>query len=152
MNTSAKQQVQTVGQAMKAVDAKKGVKPEPTLADALNTLKGFKAKETKHGNLIGKFKLTNDPKLAAVLHAMPAQAQRLVQAMAEYLGDDGVVTIEDEITVSIIAEKLIHNSESNDVIGVYLGLILGKAWGKGRGSDKLRKAMGGDNFAVFTRI
>tara|TARA_R110000782_G_scaffold100240_1_gene186306 strand:- start:82 stop:540 length:459 start_codon:yes stop_codon:yes gene_type:complete len=152
MSNSAKQQVQTVGQAMKAVDAKKGVKPEPTLADALNTLKGFKARETKHGNLLGKFKLTTDPKLATVLHYMPPQAQRLVQAMAEYLGDDGVVTIEDEVTVSIIAEKLIHDSESNDVIGTYLGLILGKVWGKGRGSDKLRKAMGGNNFAVFTRI
>ena len=36
MNTSAKKQVQTVSQAMQAVDAKKGVKPEPTLADILN--------------------------------------------------------------------------------------------------------------------
>ena len=152
MSNSAQKQVQTVSQAMQAVDTRKGVKPEPTLADALNTLKGFKAKETNHGNLVGKFKLTTDPKLAAVIHAMPAQAQRLVQAMAEYLGDDGVVTIKDEITVSIIAKKLVHESESNDVIGTYLGLILGKVWGKGRGSDKLRKAMGGNNFAVFTRI
>ncbi len=152
MSNSAKKQVQTVSEAVQAIDAKKGVKPEPTLADALNTLKGFKAKETNHGNLVGKFKLTTDPKLAAVIHAMPAQAQRLVQAMAEYLGEDGIVTIKDEVTVSIIAAKLIHNSTSNDVIGTYLGLILGKVWGKGRGSDKLRKAMGGDNFAVFTRI
>ena len=45
MNTSAKKQVQTVSQAMQAVDNKKGVKPEPTLADALNTLKGFKARK-----------------------------------------------------------------------------------------------------------
>ena len=152
MSNSAKQQVQTVGQAMQAVDAKKGVKPEPTLADALNTLKGFKAKETAHGNLVGKFKLTTDPKLATVLHYMPAQAQRLVQAMAEYLGDDGVVTIKDEATVAIITEKLIHKSKSNDVIGTYLGLLLGKPWGKGRGSDDLRKAMGGNIFAVFTRL
>ncbi len=36
MSNSAKKQVQTVSQAMQAVDAKKGVKPEPTLADALN--------------------------------------------------------------------------------------------------------------------
>ena len=152
MNTSAKKQVQTVSQAMQAVDARKGVKPEPTLADALNTLKGFKAKETSHGNLIGKFKLTTDPKLATVLHNMPAQAQKLVQAMAVYMGDDGVVTINDEETVSIIAEKLIHNSTTNAVIGAYLGCILGKPWGKGRGSDALRKAMNGNVFAVFTRI
>ena len=74
MSNSAKKQVQTVSQAMQAVDAKKGVKPEPTLADALNTLKGFKAKESNKGNLIGKFKLTTDPKLATVLRNMPPQA------------------------------------------------------------------------------
>jgi hypothetical protein len=79
MSNSAQKQVQTVSQAMQAVDTRKGVKPEPT-------------------------------------------------------------------------KKLVHESESNDVIGTYLGLILGKPWGKGRGSDKLRKAMGGNNFAVFTRI
>ncbi len=152
MSNSAKKQVQTVSQAMQAVDAKKGVKPEPTLADALNTLKGFKAKESNKGNLIGKFKLTTDPKLATVLRNMPPQAQRLVQAMAEYLGDDGVVTIKDEETVSIIEEKLVHNSTTNNVIGTYLKHILGEPWSKGRGSDDLRQAMGGDTFAVFTRI
>jgi hypothetical protein len=36
MSNSAKQQVQTVSQAMQAVDAKKGIKPEPTLQDILN--------------------------------------------------------------------------------------------------------------------
>ena len=36
MSNSAKKQVQTVSQAMQAVDAKKGIQPEPTLADALN--------------------------------------------------------------------------------------------------------------------
>jgi hypothetical protein len=152
MTRSAIKQVQTVSEAMQAVDARKGIKPEPTLADALNTLKGFKAKETNKGNLIGKFKLTTDPKLAAVIQAMPAQAQRLVQAMAEYLDDDGIVTIEDEETVSIIEEKLVHDSPTNNVLGVYLKHILGEAWSKGRGSNKLRQAIGGDSFAVFTRI
>jgi hypothetical protein len=152
MTRSAIKQVQTVSEAMQAVDARKGIKPEPTLADALNTLKGFKAKETNKGNLIGKFKLTTDPKLAAVIQAMPAQAQRLVQAMAEYLDDDGIVTIKDEETVSIIEEKLVHDSPTNNVLGVYLKHILGEAWSKGRGSNKLRQAIGGDSFAVFTRI
>ena len=36
MSNSAKKQVQTVSQAMQAVDAKKGIQPEPTLADILN--------------------------------------------------------------------------------------------------------------------
>jgi hypothetical protein len=36
MSNSAKQQVQTVSQAMQAVDAKKGIQPEPTLQDILN--------------------------------------------------------------------------------------------------------------------
>ncbi len=36
MAKSAIKQVQTVSEAVQAVDARKGVKPEPTLADALN--------------------------------------------------------------------------------------------------------------------
>ena len=152
MAKSAIKQVQTVSEAMSAVDARKGIKPEPTLADALNTLKGFKAKESNKGNLVGKFKLSTDPRLAAVLQQMPAQAQRLVQAMAEYLDDDGIVTIKDEATASIIEAKLVHNSPTNNVLGVYLKHILGEAWSKGRGSNKLRQAIGGDSFAVFTRI
>ena len=152
MSNSAKKQVQTVSQAMSAVDAKKGIKPEPTLADALNTLKGFKAKESGKGNLVGKFKLSTDPKLAAVLQKMPAQAQRLVQAMAEYLDDNGIVTIKDEETVSIIEAKLIHKSTTNNVVGTYLKHILGEPWTKGRGSEDLRQAIGGNSFAVFTRI
>jgi len=36
MTRSAIKQVQTVSEAMQAVDARKGIKPEPTLADALN--------------------------------------------------------------------------------------------------------------------
>jgi hypothetical protein len=152
MAKSAIKQVQTVSEAVQAVDARKGIKPEPTLADALNTLKGFKAKESNTGNLVGKFKLTTDPKLAVVLQKMPPQAQRLVQAMAEYLDDGGVVTIKDEETVSIIEAKLIHKSTTNNVVGTYLKHILGEPWTKGRGSDDLRQVIGGDSFAVFTRI
>ena len=36
MSNSAKKQVQTVSQAVQAIDTRKGVKPEPTLADVLN--------------------------------------------------------------------------------------------------------------------
>jgi len=49
MSNSAKQQVQTVSQAMSAVDAKKGIKPEPTLADLLGKVAG-KAKAKAKGS------------------------------------------------------------------------------------------------------
>jgi len=49
MSNSAQKQVQTVSQAMSAVDAKKGVKPEPTLADLLGKVAG-KAKAKAKGS------------------------------------------------------------------------------------------------------
>jgi hypothetical protein len=52
MARSAIKQVQTVNEAMQAVDARKGIKPEPTLADLLGKVAG-KAKAKSSGGSIG---------------------------------------------------------------------------------------------------
>ena len=52
MSNSAKKQVQTVSQAVQAVDAKKGVKPEPTLADLLGKVASA-AKSKSSGKSMG---------------------------------------------------------------------------------------------------
>ena len=51
-----------------------------------------------------------------------------------------------------LASVLAAKSTTNEVIGVYLPLSLGNVWGKGRGSQKLRDAMGGDSFTIWTRV
>ena len=127
---------QTVREAMANIDIAKSLIPKETGGSS---------------SLVGSFKLTNDPKLGAVLNALPGQAQKIVKAMVEGINDKGIVTI-DMARAAEIEKSLIHKSSGNDVLGTYLPLLLGNTWGKGRGSQALRDAMGGNTFKVFTRV
>ncbi len=51
MSNSAKKQVQTVSQAMQAVDTKKGVKPEPTLAELLGKVASTAKSKSSGGSM-----------------------------------------------------------------------------------------------------
>ena len=140
MANQATSQTQTARQAAVAVDARNA-----------SFLKGFIVKESASSELVGRFKLTDDPKLAAVQDAMPPQSQTMNREMAQGLNDKGIVTIDAE-RASEIEEACVKKSSVNNVIGTYLPLCLGAEWGKGRGSQKLRKAMGGNSFTVWTRV
>ena len=127
---------QTVREAMANIDIAKSLVPKESGGSS---------------NLVGSFKLTTDPKLGAVLDALPGQAQKLVKGMVEGINDKGIVTI-DMARASEIEDYIVHKSSQNNVVGTYLPLLLGNTWGKGRGSDDLRIAMGGNKFTVFTRV
>ena len=134
----------------KSVDSK-----EQTVREAMANIdiaKSLIPKETgKSSSLVGSFKLTNDPKLGAVLNTLPGQAQKIVKAMVEGINDKGIVTI-DMARASEIEDYVVVKSSQNNVIGTYMPLLLGNTWSKGRGSDALRTAMGGNTFKVFTRV
>ena len=147
MNNLKSKSEPTARQAAANVDAKKEVIANPNLAIAKNLV----VKQSASTGLIGSFKLTSDPRLASVLAAMPKQAQIMVREMAQGLNDEGIVTI-DAQRAAEIEEACINKSTTNEVIGVYLPLTLGNVWGKGRGSQKLRDAMGGNSFTVWTRV
>jgi len=137
----------TAREAAANVDAKKEVIANPNLAIAKNLV----VKQSASAGLVGSYKLTSDPKLASVLAAMPKQGQIMNREMAQGLNDKGIVTIDAERAAEI-EEACINKSTTNEVIGVYLPLSLGNVWGKGRGSQKLRDAMGGDSFTIWTRV
>ena len=142
-----KEDQQSVKDAISNIEAKKEVIANPNLAIAKNLV----VKQSASAELIGRYKLTSDPKLANVLNAMPKQSQIMNREMAQGLNDEGIVTIDAERAAEI-EEACINKSTTNEVIGVYLPLSLGNVWGKGRGSQKLRDAMGGDSFTIWTRV
>ena len=142
-----KEDQQSVKDAISNIEAKKEAIANPNLAIAKNLV----VKESASAELIGRYKLTSDPKLASVLNAMPKQSQIMNREMAQGLNDEGIVTIDAERAAEI-EEACINKSTTNEVIGVYLPLSLGNVWGKGRGSQKLRDAMGGDSFTIWTRV
>ena len=107
-------------------------------------------KQSASAGLVGSYKLTSDPKLASVLAASPPQGQIMNREMAQGLNDKGIVTIDAERAAEI-EEACINKSSTNEVIGVYLPLALGNKLGK-RGSQKLRDAMGGESFPIWTRV
>ena len=148
MNNLKSKSEPTARQAAANVDAKKEVIANPNLAIAKNLV----VKQSASTGLVGSFKLTSDPKLASVLAAMPKQGQVMVREMAQGLNDKGIVNIDAERAAEI-EEACINKSTQNDVIGVYLPLSLGNDWVNAkRGSQKLRDAMGGSSFAVWTRV
>ena len=143
-----KEDQQSVKDAISNIEAKKEVIANPNLAIAKNLV----VKQSASAELIGRYKLTSDPKLANVLNAMPKQSQIMNREMAQGLNDEGIVTIDAERAAEI-EEACINKSTQNDVIGVYLPLSLGNDWVSAkRGSQKLRDAMGGSSFAVWTRV
>ena len=142
-----KEDQQSVKDAISNIEAKKEAIANPNLAIAKNLV----VKESASAELIGRYTLTSDPKLASVLNAMPKQSQIMNREMAQGLNDEGIVTIDAERAAEI-EEACINKSTTNEVIGVYLPLSLGNVWGKGRGSQKLRDAMGGDSFTIWTRV
>ena len=142
-----KEDQQSVKDAISNIEAKKEVIANPNLAIAKNLV----VKQSASAGLVGSYKLTSDPKLASVLAAMPKQGQIMNREMAQGLNDKGIVTIDAERAAEI-EEACINKSTTNEVIGVYLPLSLGNVWGKGRGSQKLRDAMGGDSFTIWTRV
>ncbi len=141
------QKEQSVKDAIANIEAKKEVISNPNL----DLIKNLFIKQSASADLIGSFKLTSDPRLASVLAAMPKQSQKMNKEMAQGLNNEGIVTIDAERAAEI-EEACINKSTTNEVIGVYLPLSLGQVWGKGRGSQKLRDEMGGDSFAVWTRV
>ena len=147
MNNLKSKSEPTARQAAANVDAKKEVIANPNLAIAKNLV----VKQSASTGLVGSYKLTNDPRLEAVLNAYPPQGQIMNREMAQGLNDKGIVTIDAERAAEI-EEACINKSTTNEVIGVYLPLSLGNVWGKGRGSQKLRDAMGGDSFTIWTRV
>ena len=140
------QDQQSVKDAISNIEAKKEAIANPNLAIAKNLV----VKESASAELIGRYKLTSDPKLASVLAAYPPQGQIMNREMAQGLNDKGIVTIDAERAAEI-EEACINKSSTNEVIGVYLPLSLGNKWGK-RGSQKLRDAMGGESFPIWTRV
>jgi len=142
-----KEEQQSVKDAISNIEAKKEAIANPNLAIAKNLV----VKESASAELIGRYKLTSDPKLANVLNAMPKQSQIMNREMAQGLNDEGIVTIDAERAAEI-EEACINKSTQNDVVGTYLPLSLGNDWPKGRGSQKLRDAMGGNSFTVWTRV
>ena len=147
MNNLKSKSEPTARQAAANVDAKKEAIANPNLDIAKNLV----VKQSASTGLVGSYKLTNDPRLEAVLNAYPPQGQRMNREMAQGLNDKGIVTIDAERAAEI-EEACINKSTTNEVIGVYLPLTLGNVWGKGRGSQKLRDAMGGNSFTVWTRV
>ena len=141
------QDQQSVKDAISNIEAKKEAISNPNLAIAKNLV----VKQSASAGLVGSFKLTSDSKLASVLAAMPKQAQVMVREMAQGLNDEGIVTI-DAQRAAEIEEACINKSTTNEVIGVYLPLTLGNVWGKGRGSQKLRDAMGGNSFVIWSKV
>jgi len=142
-----KEEQQSVKDAISNIEAKKEAIANPNLDIAKNLV----VKQSASTGLIGSFKLTSDSKLASVLAAMPKQAQVMVREMAQGLNDEGIVTI-DAQRAAEIEEACINKSTTNEVIGVYLPLTLGNVWGKGRGSQKLRDAMGGNSFVIWSKV
>ena len=136
MNNLKSKSEPTARQAAANVDAKKEVIANPNLAIAKNLV----VKQSASTGLVGSYKLTNDPRLEAVLNAYPPQGQIMNREMAQGLNDKGIVTIDAERAAEI-EEACINKSSTNEVIGVYLPLALGNKLGK-RGSQKLRDAMG----------
>ena len=136
----------TAREAAANVDAKKEVIANPNLAIAKNLV----VKQSASAGLVGSYKLTSDPKLASVLAAMPPQCQIMNREMAQGLNDKGITTIDAERAAEI-EEACIAKSSTNEVIGVYLPLTLGNNWVK-RGSQKLRDAMGGDSFVIWSKV
>ena len=146
MNNLKSKSEPTARQAAANVDAKKEVIANPNLAIAKNLV----VKQSASTGLVGSYKLTNDPRLEAVLNAYPPQGQIMNREMAQGLNDKGIVTIDAERAAEI-EEACINKSSTNEVIGVYLPLSLGNKWRK-RGSQKLRDAMGGESFPIWTRV
>ena len=142
-----KEEQQSVKDAISNIEAKKEAIANPNLAIAKNLV----VKESASAELIGRYKLTSDPKLASVLAAMPKQSQIMNREMAQGLNDKGIVDIDAERAAEI-EEACINKSTTNNVVGTYLPLSLGNDWPKGRGSQKLRDVMGGNSFAVWTRV
>ena len=146
MNNLKSKSEPTARQAAANVDAKKEVIANPNLAIAKNLV----VKQSASTGLVGSYKLTNDPRLEAVLNAYPPQGQIMNREMAQGLNDKGIVTIDAERAAEI-EEACIAKSSTNEVIGVYLPLTLGNNWVK-RGSQKLRDAMGGDSFVIWSKV
>ena len=146
MNNLKSKSEPTARQAAANVDAKKEAIANPNLDIAKNLV----VKQSASTGLVGSYKLTNDPRLEAVLNAYPPQGQIMNREMAQGLNDKGIVTIDAERAAEI-EEACINKSSTNEVIGVYLPLTLGNNWVK-RGSQKLRDAMGGDSFVIWSKV
>ena len=146
MNNLKSKSEPTAREAAANVDAKKEAIANPNLAIAKNLV----VKQSASTGLVGSYKLTNDPRLEAVLNAYPPQGQIMNREMAQGLNDKGIVTIDAERAAEI-EEACINKSSTNEVIGVYLPLTLGNNWVK-RGSQKLRDAMGGDSFVIWSKV
>ena len=146
MNNLKSKSEPTARQAAANVDAKKEVIANPNLAIAKNLV----VKQSASTGLVGSYKLTNDPRLEAVLNAYPPQGQIMNREMAQGLNDKGIVTIDAERAAEI-EEACIAKSSTNEVIGVYLPLTLGNNWVK-RGSQKLRHAIAGDSFVIWSKV
>ena len=141
-NSAVKQVEQTAQQAANAIDERK--------ANA-NALSNLVVKGNSSGNLVGTFKLTEDKRAPAVLDAYPPQGQKLAKAVYDYYEPTSGYFVIDADAVPVIEEACIHTSTTNEVVGVYWSLLLGKDWKK-RGSQRLRDAMEGNSFALFTRV
>jgi hypothetical protein len=106
MSNSAKQQVQTVSQAMQAVDEKKGIQPEPTLQDILNK-KPVRPKTIARGKGAG---LTGS-KAKLMFDSVPAgfqcarQIDLCIDAYFELLSDIDHVDGHELISVQDISDK-----------------------------------------------
>ncbi len=132
MSNSAKKQVQTVSQAMQAVDAKKGIQPEPTLADALNK-KPVRPKTIARGKGAG----LSGAKAKIMFDSVPQgfqcakQIDLCIDAYFELLSDIDHVDGHELISVQDISDKadLIGAGYAQDgvtILGHYKREIEGK--------------------------
>jgi hypothetical protein len=144
MSNSAKQQVQTVSQAMQAVDAKKGIQPEPTLQDILNK-KPVRPKTIARGKGAG----LSGSKAKIMFDSVPTgfqcarQIDLCIDAYFELLSDVDHVDGHELISVQDISDKadLIGQGYAQDGIEVldhYKLQIEGKkAWKYRQGIIKI---------------
>jgi hypothetical protein len=141
MSNSAKQQVQTVSQAMQAIDAKKGIQPEPTLQDILNKkpTRPMTIPRGKGSNIKGKLMFDSVP----TGFQCARQIDLCIDAYFELLSDVDHVDGHELISVQDISDKadLIghgYNQDGLEILGHYKLQIEGKkAWKYGQGIIKI---------------
>ena len=160
MNTKTKTQApeQTAREAIKSLNDKGS-----SFKEELSPLQKLKQKATAKvyvtggsTNLVGTYTVANidDPRWGKLFDVMTKQAGKLAQGMISRLDDNDQIVI-DDAAAAIIAESLVHKSANNAVVETYLGYLLGGAWPKGRGNQKMRDVIGEGvefSFAMFKRV
>ena len=127
---------QTAAQAAAAIDARAGVKPEPTLADSIAARMASKTPAaTKAGTSAFDGAVDFHPEFKDGFYdAARAQVQRLITGFAERIvAGNGAFECDADVLEDIDATaiKPYAKSQTNDVIGHYAAPLLGLApWTK----------------------